>query len=139
MKYLISAALALVVSASVVMAADISPVYQKLEGNQRGVFWEQLNNDDTAVEANWTGGCGMIEATGTQATADFELQWGSVTTVVQDVDSTIIPTGVRFTSVSGLGMGWFDLPTGKVDIKFSSAGTGTQDVDVRLIPLAECK
>lgn len=120
-----------------IMAAEIDPVYERINGNKRGIFWEQINNDDSAGEATWRGGCGLFEAAGTQATADFELQWGSVSGALQDIDSGLAPdSGIHFTSATGLGMVRFNLPIGYVDIKFTSAGHDTQDLDIRAIPMS---
>lgn len=119
-------------------AAEIPAANEKLPSNKRGILWEQVNNDDTTGEAFWNGGCGLLEATGTQADADFELQYGSITAILNDVDSGNIPDGTRFSSATGLGMVKFDLPAGFTDIRFLSAGTGTQDLDIRLIPIKDC-
>lgn len=118
-----------------VFAADISPEYEKTPKNQRGVLWETVTQADTTAVAIWNGGCGLMEVTGTQNNADFELQWGSQSGTQQDVDSDSIPDGVRFSSATGLGMVAFALPAGYADIKFSSAGSSGQDLDIRLIPM----
>ncbi len=121
------------------IAAEIVPVHESLQSNNRGVLWETVTAADTTGEVFWNGGCGILEVTGTQDTAEFELQWGSKTGVLQDIDSDVIPDGAAFNGTSGLGVARFNLAAGFAAINFTSAGSGSQDLDIRLIPYNGCQ
>jgi len=138
-RSIISACVFVMLVAITAHAAVVPNTPEKLRGNKQNIFWETFTEVDTTEEALWRGGCGLLEATGTQDSAEFELQWGAVSGTLSDVDSRVIPDGAAFDGTSGLGVVRVNLPAGFVSMSLTSAGGATQDIDVRLIPYNGCE
>lgn len=104
------------------------------------IFWEQINNDDAAGPERWRGGSGVLYVTGTQSTAVMELEWGPTSSALTDVYTADAPTGTEYNSTTGLEvLTCVTLPPGYVEMDLSTAGDGTQDIDVYLIPVDKCE
>lgn len=137
MRYFLFACALVLLSSCMAIAAEISPQYVRVNNNKIGVLWENVTTGDTTGEAQWTGGCGIVEFADTFAAAEAELYLSVVSGSTKSTDGDAAPDGLSFTSASKLISGfWF--PRGYATINYGSAGTSTQSHDIYLVP-EECK
>lgn len=105
------------------------------------IFWEQINSDDVTSTERWRGGSGLIIMTGTLDGAVFDLQFTHINGgTATDVYNSEAPTGTRYNATSTLDvMTCFTLPAGYLKYDLSTAGTGSQDIDIYIVPTDKCE
>jgi hypothetical protein len=129
-------ALMVVLFTTAAWAAEITPTKSRVHGKDV-IIWEGIATGDTTATAVWSGGAGIVFASGTQATAIFEVEYDPVDgTNLQDIDGDAAPDGFTFNGTTTLEVvPEFNLPPGHIGITFSSAGTSTQDIDIRIMQI----
>ncbi len=128
-------ALAMLSFVGIAYATAIPAVPFQSFGNSKGLFWETFTDTDTITAAKWQGGKGLIEVMGTPDTAILEMTFSTITGSEVSIDGDETPDGFLFTNTTGATL--FNLPRGSIGISLTSAGGGSQDLDIKISPVRQ--
>jgi len=124
-------------------AADITETYHG-PNNTGAIEWNNVTNLDTTSEAQVKAIKGGLATKyeffidGTGDTVILKLQAGKTSGSLKDIDTDAMPDGVLFNGSSTNFTNVCLADRDFVDISFTSAGGGSQDVDIWLTPVGEC-
>jgi len=126
-----------------VQAAAITPIYHG--GAKTGAIeWNAVLTTDTTVEAkinSTTGGKAVkyeLFIDGTPDTVTLKLQAGKTSGSLKDIDNDDMPDGTTLSSTSTFFTNVCLVSGNFAAISFTSAGGGSQNIDIWLTPIGEC-
>lgn len=95
------------------------------------IQWPTVEDADTALEQFVKGGKFLLEVNGTFDGATVDLQYGTTSGDLVDIDTDEAPDGARFTAQ---GVSILEIPSGYIKPDISGGGT-SQDVTITMKPM----